>query len=261
MKKLVVIYILILLITFSCTTQKKLTYLYNLPETAEPQHFPYEIPLYRVQYKDILYVDIKMLNTEGKIENILSGANVYGQTYMQGEANQYLAGYPVDKEGNIQLPVFGKINVSGKTLPEIRQMIQSKVDSVYRYAYTDVKLLSFRFTVLGEARNPGSFSNYNDYLTVFEAIGRAGGVGDYGRRDRVLVVRTTPEGTVTYRVNLQDKNLLTSPAYFLMPNDVLIVEPEKHKIFNMNLPTISFVITTVSSAITTTLLLINYFKK
>jgi len=260
MKKLIYL-IVIILFAVSCTTQKKLTYLYNLPETAEPQHFPYEIPLYRVQYKDILYVDIKMLNTEGKIENILSGASIYGQSYMQSEASQYISGYPVDKEGNVLLPVFGRIKVSGMTLPEIRQIIQTKVDSVYKYAYADVKLLSFRFTVLGEARNPGSFYNYNDYLTVFEAIGRAGGAGDYGRRDRVLVVRTTPEGTVTYRVNLQDKNLLSSPAYFLMPNDVLIIEPEKHKIFNMNLPTVSFIITTVSSAITTTLLLINYFKK
>lgn len=260
MKKLIYL-IVIILFAVSCTTQKKLTYLYNLPETAEPQHFPYEIPLYRVQYKDILYVDVKLLNTEGKIENILYGANVYGQTYLQSEAGQYITGYPVDKEGNILLPVFGRIKVAGMTLPEIRQILQTKVDSVYKYAYADVKLLSFRFTVLGEARNPGSFYNYNDYLTVFEAIGRAGGAGDYGRRDRVLVVRTTPEGTVTYRVNLQDKNLLSSPAYFLMPNDVLIIEPEKHKIFNMNLPTVSFIITTVSSAITTTLLLINYFKK
>lgn len=252
---------LILLATLSCTTQKKLSYLSNLPDSAEPQYFTYEMPGYKVQSRDILYIDIKILNTEGKIENILQGANTYGQSYMQGEANQYLAGYPVDREGNILMPLFGKMKVADLTLPEIRELVQHKVDSVYNYAYTDVKLLSFRFTVLGEARNPGSFVNYNDYLTILEAIGRAGGVGDYGRRDRVLVVRMTTGGSVTYRINLRDRNILTSPAYFLMPNDVVIIEPEKHKIFNMNLPTVSFVITTVSSAITTTLLLINYFKK
>jgi len=97
-------------------------------------------------------------------------------------------------------------------------------------------------------------------LTVLEAIGRAGGVGDYGRRDRVLVVRSTPEGSKTYLINLQDKNLLLSEAYFLMPNDVIIIEPVKHKIFNMNLPTISFAVSTITGIITTTLLLINYFN-
>ena len=69
------------------------------------------------------------------------------------------------------------------------------------------------------------------------------------------------KGTKTFRINLQDKKILTSEAYFLLPNDVVIVEPLNQKIFNMNLPTISFIITTSLSALTTTLLLINYFGK
>lgn len=244
----------------SCTTTRNLTYLGNLPETPEVQYFPYELQDYRVQYRDILYIDIKILNPDGKLENLLQAGTVYSQTYIASEANQYLVGYNVDKEGNILLPVIGKIQVEGKTLPEIRMFVQRNVDSIYNYAYVDVKLLSFKYTVLGEARNPGSFINYNDYLTVFEAIGRAGGAGDYGRRDRVLVIRTTPEGSKTFRVNLKDKSILSTEAYYIMPNDVIIIEPEKHKIFNMNLPTFSFILTSVTSAITTTLLLINYFK-
>ena len=108
---------------------------------------------------------------------------------------------------------------------------------------------------------PGTYLNYNNYLTIFEAIGRAGGVGDYGRRDRVLVIRPTEKGTKTYRIDLRDKNLLTSEAYFLMPNDVIIIEPLSNKIFNMNLPTLSFAISAFTGIITSTLLLINYFKK
>jgi len=68
------------------------------------------------------------------------------------------------------------------------------------------------------------------------------------------------KGTKTFRINLQDKTLITSEAYFLLPNDVVIVEPMKQKIFNMNLPTISFVISTFTATITMTLLLINYLK-
>lgn len=93
------------------------------------------------------------------------------------------------------------------------------------------------------------------------SYGRAGGVGDYGDRSMVLVVRPKDKGSKTYRLSLQDKNILYSEAYFLLPNDVVIVEPLKQKIFNMNLPTISFVISTVTGVLTTTLLLINYFGK
>lgn len=261
MKYRYLIFIWIMFSVAGCTSTKNLTYLQNLPKTSEVQFFPYEMPDYVVQHRDILYVDVKTLTSEGKLENVLRESGGAGQNYIQGEASQYLIGYSVDKEGNITLPVLGDIQVGGLVLAAIRDIVQIRVDSVFNHAYVDVKLLSFKYTVLGEARSPGTFVNFNDYLTVLEAIGRAGGVGDYGRRDNVLVVRGTREGTQTYRINLQDKNLLTSEAYFLMPNDVVIIEPVKHKIFNMNLPTISFSISAITGIISTTLLLINYFGK
>jgi polysaccharide biosynthesis/export protein len=261
MKHLSLIILIVLLFAASCTSTKNLQYLQNLPETTEPQYFPYEMTDYKVQYRDVLYIDVKALTSEGKVENVLQGSDYLGMNYIQNEATQYLIGYNIDKEGNILLPVVGKIFVGGKMLPEIREIIQQKVDSVFNHAYVDVKLLSFKYTVLGEARMPGTFINYNDYLTVLEAVGRAGGVGDYGRRDRVLVVRSNPGGSKTYRVNLQDKNILSSEAYFLMPNDVVIIEPVGLKTFNMNLPTFSFIITTITGVLTTTLLLIDYFGK
>jgi polysaccharide export outer membrane protein len=253
--------LLLFFLLIGCTSQKKLAYLGNLPATNEPQYFTYEMVDYKVQYRDLLYVDVKAMSPEGSIVNVLQGNNSQSMNYMQGESGQYLIGYNVDKEGRILLPVVGRIAVGGKTLPDIRTIVQERIDSVFNHAYVDVKLLSFRYTVLGEARNPGTFYNYNDYVTILEAVGKAGGVGDYGRRDRVLVVRSTPDGSKTYNINMQDKNLLSSEAYFLMPNDVIIIEPMKHKIFNMNLPTISFGISTVTGLITTTLLLINYFGK
>jgi polysaccharide export outer membrane protein len=248
----------VVMLVSSCTTTEKLTYLNNLPESSDPQYFPYEMADYRVQYRDILYVDIKMMTPEGTLENVLQGSSS-SSLYMQGESGQYLMGYNIDKEGNILLPVLGSIYVAGMTLSEIREKISENVDQTYRNAYVDVKLLGFKFTVLGEARSPGNYVNYNDYLTVFEAIGRAGGVGDFGRRDRVLVIRTTLEGSKTYRLDLHDKSILTSEAYYIMPNDVLIIEPQRLKTFSLNLPSISLLVSGITGIITTTLLLINYF--
>jgi polysaccharide biosynthesis/export protein len=260
MKKIFPLISLIILVS-ACTSTQKLTYLNNLPETNDVQYFPYDMPDYKVQYRDILYIDVKALSPEGTIEDVLQGkSSVNSTAYIQSESTQYLLGYVVDNSGNVSLPVVGKIPVAGKTLPEIRILLQQDVDSIFHHAYVDCKLLSFKFTVLGEARTPGTYINYNNYLTVLEAIGRAGGVGDYGRRDRVLVIRPTEKGTKTFRLNLRDKSILTSEAYFLMPNDVVIIEPMKQKIFNMNLPVISFTLTTVTSVITTVILLINYIK-
>ena len=221
-----------------------------------------EIPDYRIQPRDILYITVKAMTPEGLIVDFLSTARNQGTSYIsQSESGGYLYGYDVSPEGNIVLPAVGTVKVGGLTLEETRKLLQASADKVFKNSTVECKLLSFKFTVIGEVRSPGTYINYNNYLTVLEAIGRAGGLSDYGCRDRILVVRPVDGGTKTYRLNLQDKQILSSEAYFLLPNDVVIIEPESKKIFNLNLPTFSFIVTTTLSAITTTLLLINYFGK
>jgi polysaccharide biosynthesis/export protein len=245
-----------------CTSQQKLAYLSNLPETGGEQFFPMEMPDYKIQTRDILYISAKAMKPDGSINDFLSSTlGGQGLAYAQGESGGYLSGYFVNLDGNIILPVIGEISVRGLTLDETRRLVQSRTDQVFKDATIECKLVSFKFTVIGEVRSPGSYLNYNNYLTVLEAIGRAGGIDDYGRRDKILVVRPTTGGTKTFTLNLQQKELLSSEAYFLLPNDVVIVEPESKKIFNLNMPTFTFIISTVTSLFTTTLLLINYLGK
>lgn len=246
----------------SCTSQKKLAYLSNLPETTGEETFTMEIPDYRIQPRDILYITIKAMTPDGTILDFLSSIRNYAGSYItQGESGGYIYGYDVNSDGNIFLPTVGSVKVGGLTLEETRKLLQASADKVFKNSTVECKLLSFKYTVIGEVRSPGTYINYNNYLTVLEAIGRAGGISDYGRRDKILVIRPIEDGTKTFTMNLQDKKLLSSEAYFLLPNDVIIVEPESKKIFNLNLPTFSFILTSVTSAITTTLLLINYFGK
>lgn len=244
-----------------CTSQKQLAYLSNLPPENQEGRFTMEIPDYKIQKRDILYITIKAMTPDGMITDFLSASRGSLSTnFMQSESGQYLFGYDVNPDGDIIIPVIGTLHLEGLTLEEARKAIAEKSKNVFRDGTVECKLLSFKFTVLGEVKMPGTFINYNNYLTIFEAIGRAGGVGDYGKRNRVLVLRPVDQGTKTYTLNLQDKNILSSEAYFLLPNDVVIVEPEKNKIFNMNLPLISFILTSVTSSITMMVLILNFTK-
>jgi polysaccharide biosynthesis/export protein len=262
MKQILLLFIALLLLASGCTSQKKLAYLNDLPAGKGEEIFTMEIPEYKIQPRDILYITIKAMTPDGSIIDFLTSTRNIGGSYIsQGESGGYLYGYDVNPEGNIIIPVIGPLKVGGCTLEEARKILQSSAGKVFTNSTIECKLLSFKFTVIGEVRAPGSYTNYNNYLTVLEAIGRAGGLGDYGNRNRVLVIRPFDKGTKTFRLNLQDKNILSSEAYFLLPNDVVIVEPLKQKIFNMNLPTVSFLLTALTSTITTTLLLINYFNK
>lgn len=259
MKKILPLIALIILAA-SCSTQKELSYLSNLPETGGEDYFAMEVPDYRVQPRDILYVSVKAQTPEGTLTEMLNDRTSVNTSYMANEGTSYIMGYSIDPQGNVAIPLLGDIPVAGMTIYEIRDLFQSRVDSLFRHAYVEVRLMSFKFTVIGEVRAPGSFVNYNDQLTVLEAIGRAGGIAETGTKEKILVIRPSGDKTITYHINLQDKSLLSSPAYFLSPNDVVIVQPNPKKVFNVNLPTFSFIITAVTGAITTTLLLINYFK-
>jgi polysaccharide biosynthesis/export protein len=244
-----------LLLISGCVSQKKLGYLNNLQPSGEPEYFPMSVPDYTIQNRDVLYITLKAMDPEGMIKDYLSGTtSSVGITASQGEGGGYLIGYNVNKFGNIILPMIDSLHVEGKTLDEIRSILQVEFNKYYKNATVDCKLLSFKFMVIGEVRSPGAYVNYSNYLTALEAVGRAGGVGDYGRRDRILVVRPVGNDTKTYRISLQDKNILTSEAYFLQPNDVIIVEPQTGKILNLNFPVISAAL----SLITTALLLISY---
>lgn len=261
MKRVAPLLTIVFIFFGSCTSQQKLAYLGNLPETGGKEFFTMDIPEYKLQPRDVLYITAKAMTPDGSIRDFMTSSQ-YSQTYSMGsgEGGGYLLGYDVNSDGNIILPVIGEIKVIDLTLDQTRKLLQTITEKVFKDATVECKLLSFKYTVIGEVRAPGSYVNYNNYLTVLEAIGRAGGVSDYGRRDKVLVVRPTEQGTRTYNLNLQDKTLLSSEAYFLLPNDVVIIEPVKQKIFNQNLPTISFIISTFTGVLTTTLLLINYFN-
>ncbi len=252
---------LFVILLHGCTSQRDLAYFTNLPETGGEQFFPMDIPDYKIQHRDILYITIKAMTPDGTVQDFLAayGGRTGTATYTYTEAGHYLYGYDVSPDGEIIVPVLGAIKVGGSTLEEARKTVQDVTDRHFNNATVECKLLSFKFTVIGEVRAPGTYINYNNYLTALEAVGRAGGIGDYGRRDQLLVVRPVEGGTTTYTLNLQDKAILSNEAYFLLPNDVVIVQPQDKKIFNLNFPTFSAILASATSILSTTLLLINYF--
>lgn len=255
--KLATAFLVAIIVFGSCTSQKELMYLSNLDTTITTEFFPMERPGYRVQYQDILYVDFFTMNPEmNELLNPGSGTSSYS-TY-RNESNIYIFGYTVSDSGTISIPIVGDVKVLGLTTDEVKAAVDEKAKQYLKDAVINVKLLSFKFTVMGEVNRPGSYTNFNNQLTVLDAIGTAGDISDYGNRKHVLVLRAAKKGTQTFHIDLQDKNLLQSEGYFLLPNDIVIVEPIKSKPTQLNLPTYSLLIMGTLSTISTLFLLLNY---
>ncbi len=227
---------LLILAAASCVPNKRIIYLQNLEDNepiGEDEMITYELPEYRLQYNDI--VDIKIITAEDMIRNGFNlegsaqgGMNMMGQIAQSGGDIYYMTGYSVDKDGNIRVPIIGLINVRNKTIDETRLIVEEKLrEYVNTELYVKVKLGGIRFSTLGEFRRPGKHVVLQDRMTIFEAIAQAGDLTNVAKRDEVLLIRQYPEGTKLHRLNLNDRQLIRSPYYFIQPNDQIYIEPMK----------------------------------
>jgi len=240
----------------SCTSHRQLVYLKDVDSSSTESFYLKSRPSYLIQNRDIMYIKIYSLNEEmSSLINQTLGS--YQQNLFQNETSLFINGYAVSDSGYIEIPVLGRIHVTGKTLDEAIAVIRERCNQYLKDATVIVKLISFKFSVIGEVNRPGSYNNFNNQLTVLEAISMAGDITDYGNRRKVHVLRPESTGTKSFQLDLTNRNILTSDGFFLLPNDIVYVEPIKSKIFRINIPTISLVLTSVSTLI----LVLNFISK
>ena len=210
---------------------------------------------YVVKTNDNLYVSVKTINAEVNAMFSQNEGGGYGSGNMyNSQAGQHIYGYQVDNQGEIILPVIGAVHVAGRTLKETKEQIQLRADEYLKDADIQVRLLNFKVSVLGEVRSPGVYYNYNNTLTVLEAIGMAQGTTDYAKIKDVLVVRQGEDAVQPFLLDLTEKNILASEAYYLQSNDVVFVRPQKLKNVRLN----ASYYTIGASTLTTIMLIVNF---
>jgi polysaccharide export outer membrane protein len=250
----ITILLLLLMLLLSCKTRKDLLYFQDIKD-KEVLNIPGSSPDYRIRTDDNLYVNIQTINSA--ISQVFNPEQYSSVTGGNASAeNPKINEYFVDTSGAITISGLGAVTVAGKTALEAQTHIQELANVYLKGASVQVKVLSFKITVLGELRNPGIFYNFNRNITILEAIGMAGGMTENAMIKELLVIRRTPTGSKSYRLDLSEKKLFASEAYFLQPNDVIYVNADRLKNFRLNATTFTFVL----SGLTTILLALQYFR-
>jgi polysaccharide export outer membrane protein len=229
--------IFFLLMTFpftSCTTYKNVAYFTDFADTAKHttvQTIPFKSPV--IQPDDLLTITIQTIDAE--ITTLLNSANTPAQSaasgsVLGGQQLQYTPGYLVDKNGEVEIPFAGKIKLQGYTTVEAREVIRTEISKFVKDPIVNVKFANFKITVLGEVLKPATYIMPTEKVTVFDALGQAGDLTIYGRRENVLVIRDSVNNQKSMvHLNLNTKDIISSPYYYLRPNDVVYVEPNKAK--------------------------------
>lgn len=207
---------------------------------------------YLVQPNDVLSVKVQSRDPDqAAFFNITTVEN---NNLQANPASLFLNGYTVDSKGTINLAIVGELKVADKTVEEIRDMVQQEIDKYLLNALVTVKLTSFKVSVLGDVKNPGTNYIYNTQATIFEALSAAGDLNISAKRKKVKLIRQLGEKSIVVNLDLTDPAIINSPYYFLHPNDVLYVETSKANVFQRNLGVFSLVL----SAISTTILVLSF---
>lgn len=247
----------------SCVPNKKLVYLQDddlkkrdeIPKDTVLRTHPLTIEEYRIQPLDILSINFETLSDENDSFDFLQKLSPQNRMGVANvAANAALMGIVVDVNGNVEYPVLGVIELSGLSIFEAEDKLREVASQYVPDVIVRVRMLNFRYTVLGEVNGEKTVTSTNTRLTMMEAIGQAGGFGELADRSHVKVIRQNGNTSEVYYLNLLEEDYLESPYYFVKQNDVIIVPPLKQRpfrrYFTSNLAVITSAISFVLLVIT-----------
>jgi len=216
-------FLVLLLLLTACGGHRNLVYFSDMSAT-DPAAPIKNFASPRIQPDDILTITVSSLSPESNVlfNNVLLPSN--GNTGSLAE--KINEGYLVDKNGAINFPVIGKITLGGLTKEEATEKMTDLIKAQVKNPIVNVRFKNFKVTVIGEVAKPASFTIETEKINVLEALGLAGDMTVYGRRENVLIIREKDGVRTTSRLNLNNKAVLTSPYYYLQQNDIVYVEPE-----------------------------------
>lgn len=240
----------------SCVPQKKMLYLKEAEMVAENLSKEYvndRSVNYKLQPGDNLYIHV--INTIDERSAASLNGDVRG--YLSSDANIYLQTTTIDEAGFVEMPLVGKIEVKNLTVDEAKERLQMAINTYINGSMLVVKLASFNVTLLGEVTRPGMYKVYQSQINLFEAVSMAGNMTNFAKKSKVKIVRQTDDGSQIITVDMGKADILSSPYYYLKPNDIVYVEPLKIKQWGFT----TFPYSTVLSIVTLGATLYSIFRK
>ena len=226
--------VIIILLAFhmvSCVSNKKIAYVQ--PEDKNKQEFASFDAKFTpthdsiiLEENDVISVTINHLQLSRS--DVFTGLDADANARL-GVRHPFLIGFPIDNEGNVDIPTMGKTKVGGLTVIQAQELLRTKATQYYPNPSVKVFLMSNFVTVLGEVNNPGRYPVYNQGITVFDALGMASDMTDLADRNDVRIIRRRAWSNELYHINLNDDDILASKHLYMQPDDVILVTPLKAK--------------------------------
>ena len=245
--RLIYIFLFVAAIMASCVPHKEVIYFNDLANSQSGKINTPNAPDMTLQPRDVVEIDITSISKD---------ANAYFQKSGSDVDRKYAGNtYQISGDGTIDLPLVGEIEIGGKTVEDAEAAVKAELLTYLQKPSVNIRLVSFQITVLGEVNAPGIYDIPDASVSLLEAIGYAGDITIFGKRNNVMLIRNTAEGKEYFRIDLNNSESLNTQYFHLQNNDVIYVEPSKgmtsrddnfYRILPLVLSTLTFVVVLIS---------------
>jgi polysaccharide export outer membrane protein len=264
--KLISIGVLGIALLSSCVSNKRFILLQNAKTSTNSDSTKSDYHLNRTIYKlqpnDILF--ISLTSQDESVTKAFSRST--GNTQMMQQNNGignafFFIGYSLDLNGEVNLPIIGKVKISGLSISEAKDKLEVEISKYFKVFHLVVQMTEMPFTVLGEVSRPGRYSGLSNQVSILEALALCGDLTPLANRKTITLIRQNLEGVKVYKIDLTQADIINSPYYLLRPNDVIYIEPLKSRSignfsnFQNSLSTITPLLTTLVLALNTYLII------
>lgn len=240
---------LFLVFISSCVPTSQLSYFNDIDMLEKPVVNP------KIQ-KTILPFDriyVRILSIDPQTRDIFD----FPEEVRYAASGNSVLGYLIDEDGNVEFPFVGKINVGSLTLSEAGVKIQNALNEYVPNTTVIVKFIDNQISILGEVQRQGVYNFSQDKLNIYEALALGGGLTRYGNRKNILLIRQEGERIMHHKLNLSDSKIASKDLYYVLPNDVIVVEPLKS--ISVSYPNVTYQ-SVLSSVTTLVAILVLYFQ-
>lgn len=212
----------------SCASRQEVVYFQDEPITEATKSLNSDFEI-RFKTDDLLTIDVSALDPEVARPFNLPAVS-YNSSVVLAQGTLKMQTYLIDKEGNIEFPVLGTLNLGGLTRSEANALLKEKLDNYIKDPIVNIRLANFTITILGEVNKPGTYTVQDEKISLTEALGLAGDLTIYGKRDNVFLIREEDGKKRFATFDLRSINVINASHYYLTQNDVIYVEPNEARV-------------------------------
>lgn len=219
------------IVSLSCVSRRNITYFRDVTDSIGGLPISLEVAEFVdpvIKPSDILHISVQTLDAPSTSIMGVNTSSTFSTSSSTVQPN--VLGYLVDRFGGIEVPLVGRVEVGGLTTSQAKEVIRQRATVFYKDPVVNVRFANFEITVLGEVNNPAKYLAPSERVSVLDALGMAGDLTVYGKRENVMLIRDINGIKQVVRFNLNSTQTFKSPFFYLKQGDVLYVEADKSKL-------------------------------